>query len=127
MALDRLPTAMGLWLLFMAVVFVRMNAKELSWIVLLTILGGLGASTYSGYMFVRTGGAIGRASLAEGSTLSDPNFFATALLLPLSLSFGGVLSRRTWPRRTLFLACTGVIAFGVFLTMSRGALAAVAA
>jgi O-antigen ligase len=125
-ALNRLPTAVGLWLLYMAVVSVRMTAKEFSWIVLLTMLGGLGASTYSGYMFLRTGGAIGRASLTEGSSLSDPNFFAAALLLPLSLSFGGVLSSRTWPRRTLFLTCTGVIAFAVFLTMSRGALAAVA-
>jgi O-antigen ligase len=77
-------------------------------------------------MFVRTGGAIGRVSLAEGSTLSDPNFFAVALLLPLSLSFGGVLSSRTWSRRVLFLVGTGAIALAVFLTMSRGALAAVA-
>jgi len=127
MALHRLPTALGLWLLYMALVSVRITAKEFSWIVLLTILGGLGASIYSGYMFFRTGGAIGRVSLAEGSTLSDPNFFAIALLLPLSLSFGGVLSSPTWRRRTLFLTGTGVIAFAVFLTMSRGALTAVAA
>src|SRR5882724_11892856 len=73
MALHRLPTAVGLWLLYMAVVSVRMTAKEFSWIVLLTILGGLGASIYSCYMFVRTGEAIGRVSLTEGSTLSDPN------------------------------------------------------
>ncbi len=110
----------------MAVVSVRITAKEFSWITLLTILGGSGASIYSVYMFFQTGDAIGRVSLAEGSTLSDPNFFAVALLLPLSLSFGGVLSSRTWSRRVLFLAGTGVIAFAVFLTMSRGALAAVA-
>jgi O-antigen ligase len=127
MALHRLPTALGLWLLYLAVASVRITAKELSWIILLTILGGSGASIYSVYMFFRTDGAIGRFSLAEGSTLSDPNFFAVALLLPLSLSFGGVLSSRTWSRRALFLAGTSVIAFAVFLTMSRGALAAVAA
>jgi O-antigen ligase len=126
-ALHRLPTALGLWLLYMAIVSVRMTAREFSWVVLLTMLGGLGASGYSSYMFLRTGGAIGRVSLAEGSTLSDPNFFAIALLLPLSLSFGGVLSSRTMPLRTLLLTVTGLIAFAVFLTMSRGALAAVAA
>jgi O-antigen ligase len=82
---------------------------------------------YSAYMFFGTGRAIGRVSLAEGSTLSDPNFFAVTLLLPLSLSFGGVLSSRTWLRRGFFLAGTGVIALAVFLTMSRGALAAAAA
>ncbi|MCU1247624.1 MAG: glycosyltransferase [Edaphobacter sp.] len=125
-ALHRLPTALGLWLLYMVVVSVRITAKEFSWIVLLAIVGGLGASMYSGYMFLRTGEAIGRVSLTEGSTLSDPNFFAVTLLLPLSLSVGGVLSSRTWSRRTLFLTGTGVISFAVFLTMSRGALAAVA-
>jgi len=126
-ALHRLPTALGLWLLYMAMVSVRLTAKEFSCITLLTILGGLGASMYSAYMFFGTGRAIGRVSLAEGSTLSDPNFFAVTLLLPLSLSFGGVLSSRTWLRRGLFLAGTGVIALAVFLTMSRGALAAAAA
>ena len=125
-ALKRLPTALGLWLLYMVLVSVRITAKEFSWIVLLTIAGGLGAAIYSGFMFLQTGGAIGRVSLSEGSTLSDPNFFAVTLMLPLSLSVGGVLSSRTWWRRTLFLTCTGVIAFGVFLTMSRGALVALA-
>ena len=126
-ALHRLPTALGLWLLYMAIVSVRLTAKEFSCITLLTILGGLGASMYSAYMFFGTGRAIGRVSLAEGSTLSDPNFFAVTLLLPLSLSFGGVLSSRTWLRRGFFLAGTGVIALALFLTMSRGALAAAAA
>jgi hypothetical protein len=126
-ALQRLPTALGLWLLYMAIVSVRLTAKEFSCITLLTILGGLGASMYSAYMFFGTGRAIGRVSLAEGSTLSDPNFYAVTLLLPLSLSFGGVLSSRTWLRRGLFMAGTGVIALAVFLTMSRGALAAAAA
>ena len=125
MALRRLPTSLGLWLLYMAVVSVRITGKEFSWVTRLTILGGLGASLYSGYILVRTGGTIGRVSLAEGSSLSDPNFFALALLLPLSLCFGGVLSSCTWPRRASFLAGTSVIALAVFLTMSRGALAAV--
>jgi O-antigen ligase len=125
-ALHRLPTALGLWLLYMAIVSVRLTAKEFSCITLLAILGGLGDSFCSAYMFFGTGRAIGRVSLAEGSTLSDPNFYAVTLLLPLSLSFGGVLSSRTWLRRGLFMAGTGVIALAVFLTMSRGALAAVA-
>jgi len=125
LALRRLPTALGLWLLYMAIVSVRITGKEFSWVSRLTILGGLGASIYSSYIFVRTGGTIGRVSLAEGSDLSDPNFFALALLLPLSLCFGGVLSSHTWPRRASFLAGTGIIALAVFLTMSRGALAAV--
>ena len=123
-ALGRLPMALGLWLLYMAVVSVRITAKEFSCIVLLTLVGGLGASIYFAYVFFRMGDAIGRVFLTT-ETLSDPDFFAATLLLPLSLSFGGVLSSRTWPRRVLFLAVTGVIALAVFLTMSRGALVAV--
>jgi O-antigen ligase len=127
MALQRLPTAVGLWLLYMALVSVRITAKEFSSITCLTILGGCSASAYSAYMFFRTGGAIGRASLTEGSGLTDPNFFSVTLLLPLCLAWGNVLSSRTWPRRLLSLAVTGVIALAIFLTMSRGALAAMAA
>jgi O-antigen ligase len=127
MALQRLPTAVGLWLLYMAVVSVRITAKEFSSITFLTILGGCSASAYSAYMFFRTGGAIGRASLAEGSGLTDPNFFSVTLLLPLCLAWGNVLSSRTWTRRILSLAVTGVIALAIFLTMSRGALAAMVA
>jgi Lipid A core - O-antigen ligase and related enzymes len=125
-AVRRLPTALGLWLLYMVIVSVRLTAKEFSSITMLSVLGGLGASIYSAYMFFGTGRAIGRVSLAEGSSSSDPNFFAVTLLLPLSLCFGGVLSSHAWLRRGLFMAGTGVIALAVFLTMSRGALAAVA-
>jgi len=125
MALHRLPMALGLWLLYMAVVSVRITAKEFSCIVLLTILGGLGASIYFAYTFFRMGDTIGQVFLTT-ETLSDPDFFAATLLLPLSLSVGGVLSSRTWLHRALFLAATGVIALAVFLTMSRGALAALA-
>jgi O-Antigen ligase len=107
-------------------VSVRVTVEEFSWITLLTILGGCGASLYSAYTFFRTGSAIGRASLAEGSTLSDPNFFAATLLLPLSLACGAAFSGPGWRRRALFLAGASVIGFAVLLTMSRGALVAVA-
>src|SRR5204863_49962 len=59
----------------------------------------------------------------ESMTTLDNGTGPTPTLL---MSVGGVLSSRTWSRRTLFLTGTGVIAFAVFLTMSRGALAAVA-
>jgi hypothetical protein len=126
LAVRRLPTSLGLWLLYLVMVSVRVTAREFSWITLLTILGGFGASLYSAYTFFTTGNAVGRASLEEGSTLSDPNFFAATLLLPLSLACGQVFSGRGWWRRPLFLAATGVIGLAVFLTMSRGALAAMA-
>jgi O-antigen ligase len=126
-AIHRIPTALGLWLLYIVLASVQISPREISWITLLTILGGCGASIYSAYMFTHAGGATDRISIAEGSTQSDPNFFALTLLLPLSLACGESLSSRTLLRRVFFLAATGVIALAVFLTMSRGALAAVGA
>ena len=127
MALHRIPTALGLWLLYMVIVSVRISPRELSWITGVTILGGCGASLYSAYLFTQSGGAIGRVSLTEGSTQSDPNFFALTLLLPFSLACGEALSSRAVLRRVLFIAATGAISLGVFLTMSRGVLAAAGA
>jgi O-antigen ligase len=124
MALHRIPTAVGLWLLYLVITSVRISTRELSWITLVTILGGCGASGYSAYLFHQSGGAMGRVSLTEGSTQSDPNFFALTLLLPLSLACGEALASHAWLRKVLFLAATCVIALGVFLTMSRGMLAA---
>jgi O-antigen ligase len=45
----------------------------------------------------------------------------------LCLAWSNVLSSRTWTRRIPSLAVTGVIALAIFLTMSRGALAAMVA
>lgn len=127
MALHRIPTAVGLWLLYLVIASVRISTRELSWITLLTILGGCGASVYSAYLFHQSGGAIGRVSPTEGSTQSDPNFFALTLLLPLSLACGEALATHALLRRCLFVAASSMIVFAVFLTMSRGALAAVGA
>jgi O-antigen ligase len=125
-AWHRMPTAVGLWLLYLGVVSVQVTTKELSRITLLTILGGCSAALFSSYMFVSSGGALGRASIPEGSTLADPDFFAATLLLPFSLAFGEVLSNRGWTRRVLYLAAMGVMALAVFLSMSRGMLVAIA-
>jgi O-antigen ligase len=125
-ALRRLPTAVGLGLLYLAVVSVRVTVKELSRITLLAILGGCTAAMYSTYMFVETGSASGRASLIEGSFQADPNFFAATLLLPFALAFAEVFASRSWWRRTFFLAAVGEIALAILLSMSRGLMAATA-
>ncbi|HEV2174625.1 MAG TPA: O-antigen ligase family protein, partial [Nitrospira sp.] len=92
---------------------------------LLTVIGGFCAALFSIYTFFRTGDAIGRGSIGQGTSEADPNFFAATLLLPLALASAEVFAGRGWLRRTVFLAGTGVIGTAVLLTMSRGALAAV--
>jgi O-antigen ligase len=125
-AFGRLPTAIGLWLLYLAVVSVRITDKELSRVTLLTILGGCSAAMFAIYLFHASGSAIGRASLADGSAQADPNFFAATLLLPLSLALGEVFANRSWWRRAFNLASIGAMAAAIFLSMSRGMLAAAA-
>ncbi len=125
-ALHRLPTAVGLWLLYLAVVSVRVTEKELSRIVFLTVLGGSSAAIFAIHLFFSSGSVDGRASMAEGSTQADPNFFAATLLLPFSLALGEVLASRTLWRRVFYLAAMGGIALAILLSMSRGIMAAAA-
>lgn len=121
-ALLRLPTAVGLCLLYLGIVSVRITDKELSRIVTLCMLGGSVASLYAIELFLASGSSLGRASLVDGSTQADPNVFAATLLLPLSLAFGEVLATRLWLRRLIFLVGVGAMTIAIFLTMSRGAL-----
>lgn len=126
-AFQRVSTAVGLCLLYLAFVLVRLTPSEVSWLSLTTMLGGCSASLYSEYMFVRTGGAIARASMTEGGGQADPNFFAFTLLLPLALACGEVLAGGSLFRRLWFITVAVLICVAVLLTMSRGALAAAAA
>lgn len=125
LAFRRLPTSIALWLLYLALVSLKVRVREFSWITLLTVIGGFCAALFSIYTFFRTGDAIGRGSIGQGTSEADPNFFAATLLLPLALASAEVFAGRGWLRRTVFLAGTGVIGTAVLLTMSRGALAAV--
>jgi O-Antigen ligase len=122
LAIRRLPTALGLWLVYFAIVSVRVTQQELSRIRLMIILGAACAAAYANAAFLLGEGVVGRVSIGGGVDEADPNFFAATLLLPLSLAFGDVLSSRTWSLRGLYLALTGMIVLTVFLTMSRGAL-----
>ncbi len=57
-----------------------------------------------------------------GNHGSDPNYFATMLLLPLSLAIGCFLVSRGWLKRGLLLVVISVISYSIFVTMSRGSL-----
>ncbi|MDE2321486.1 MAG: O-antigen ligase family protein [candidate division NC10 bacterium] len=125
---DRLPTAVSLLLLYLVAVSARVSEKELFSIGTLVVLGGMVAAAYACYMYsegVLYLGATGRASLIEGERDTDPNQFATSLLLPLSLVIGRFLEARRWSERLFPLYAMLVIAAGIFLTMSRGSLLAV--
>jgi putative inorganic carbon (HCO3(-)) transporter len=125
----RVPTALALLTLYLAATFVRITAGELSTISWLTILGGCAAASLAVYQFYS--GVFyedsTRGSIILGGRQGDPNFFAAALLLPVSLAFGRLISCRDWPRRLILSGTVLVIGLGVFVTMSRGAFVALAA
>jgi O-antigen ligase len=118
-ALLRLRTALPLLGLYLVIVCVRFTKRELSRIVWATIAGGCAASAYAAYLFAH--GGLERATLSAGNNDADPNFFAASLLVPLALAFGEFLGRRNKSRKILAVGCAGLVALGIFLSMSRGA------
>lgn len=125
--LKTLPTILGLAMLYFAAVSIRITKKELFWVTMLAIVGGVLASFisvsnfYHGVTFSRAA----RSTITQDGRESDPNFFAAGLLLPLSLAVGAAISEGNIFRRLLMGAAAGVVALGVLLTMSRGALVAI--
>jgi|SRR5579859_3585090 len=126
-ALERLPTMFSLYLFYLVVISFRLTEKEFSGIVKLTILGGCVAAAFSSCEFYSGTRFLGqRSSLIIGTQTTDPNIFAASLLLPFSLAVGEFLAASTLARKFIMLFSSGVITLAIFLTMSRGALVAIA-
>ncbi len=121
----RLPAAVSLVVLYLVAVTTVVSKRELAWIGGLVETGGTLAALVSLYQFSRGINVAGRASIVFGQASTNSNELAASLILPLSLAVGGVISNRGVRRMfsataaSLMLACT-------LLTMSRGALAALA-
>jgi O-antigen ligase len=126
-ATGRLPTAISLLVVYLVVLSTNISRKELQTVSLFLIGGGCAASLYTIYQFLGGSGYHGsnRGSLMTENAATDPNYFAASLLLPLSLAIYGFLIPRSWLVRVRWLAVTGIIAFGILVTMSRGSLVAV--
>jgi len=126
-AIGRLPTMFSLYLFYVIVTCFRVTEKEFSGVVWLTIVGGCAAALFSCYEFYNGISYHGlRGSLIIGNRQTDPNIFAASLLLPFSLAVGEFLGSSTLLRRAFMLLTSGVIALSIFITMSRGALFALA-
>ena len=120
-----LQTSVALFLLYLVAVSFRVSEKELSHIGTFAIVGGMVAAAYTDYIYsqgVSLYGVTGRASLISGERETDPNQFATSLLLPLGLVLGRFLTARGWLEKLLLLCATLVMGICLYLTMSRGSL-----
>ena len=90
--LQRLPSAVCLFLFYLVAVSFRIHPRELRIVVLLAIAGGVLAAGYTLREFAQGTGWFSRASLIVNGQKANPNELADTLLLPLSLALGGFLS-----------------------------------
>ena len=123
-AMQRLPTVLTSFALYVAVVSFRISRRELHWIFVLTVIGGLVAALISMRQFAENVTLSGRATLTFGPRQANPNDFAASLLLPVALSLAGFSTFSERWKKAVMLAAGLLLGAGVLLTMSRGALIA---
>ena len=125
-ALERLPTAISLWLLYLVATAFRINEREMRVVLVATVIGGCVAAVmsahefYSGTFYLQST----RSSLMFGNRDTDPNQFGASLLLPLSLAIGAVVQGRNRMVRVYAAVAITMLSLALLLSMSRGALVA---
>ena len=133
-ALNSLPTALSLLIMYFVATSLRITKRELCGILFCTTLGGLVAAlyaTYSRYQGISYHSILGmvtmRSSLIIGNRETDPNGFANNLLLPFSVAFGMFLTVRRGLAKIALLVVMATMVLSIFLTMSRGGLVSLVA
>jgi O-antigen ligase len=126
--IERLPTILSLFVFYLIVTSCHFSAKELSQITRLAILGGciaavIAINEFQSGIFYHDLNM--RGSIVFGDRQTDPNVFAASLLLPLSLVMGEFLGSAKLRVKLLLSFCALLIAVGIFVTTSRGALVAI--
>ncbi len=120
----RIPTALGLFLLYFVVAAYKIKKEEYGITSKLIVFGGVAASLYEIVSYFFMGMSFGnttRASISYGESGADPNHFGFSLLIPFSMSIGGVLSAKNRNWKILNWICLLTISFAILITASRGA------
>ena len=118
-----LRRALSLFILYFAAVCFKPTRKELYWVCVLTVLGGVAAAA-AGYLFGLDEGAQGRGRIVVGDRESNPNALGRTLLFPIALAIAGFVASRGTVRKAAAAVCVGAIGVGLFISMSRGAVVA---
>jgi O-antigen ligase len=123
---QRVPTVLSVFLLYLVSVSIKPSRKEFIAVCALTVIGGMSAAGV-GYFFQDPATeAATRGTLVVGQQAANPNTLAAALILPLALAIGGYLSVRGASLKAATLVAVGVIGVGIYMTVSRKALFAMA-
>jgi O-antigen ligase len=127
LTLGSLRTLLSVYLLYLIAVSIKPARKELYFVCLLAVAGGMVAAS-AGYFFgveESARGAVSRGTLVVGEQAANPNSLGAVLILPLALAAGGFVALRSPFQKLLAAGALGVIGAGVYITMSRGALLAI--
>jgi len=129
----RVPTAISLFVLYVASVSFKPTRRELHSVCMLAVIGGAIAAVFA-YMYgfddsVARGAATAaaRGKLVVGDQASNPNGLAEALMMPLTLAIGAFLGSRGILQRATAMAFLLMIGLGVYISMSRSGIVALAA
>jgi O-antigen ligase len=128
LVLQRLPTALSLVAFYVIAVSFRPSRKELYWVCVLVVAGGMVAAATGSLHGLESAAtrASARAGLHLGERSANPNTLGAALILPLALVAGGCVGWRNPMLKCLAVGALGIIGMGVYVTKSRGALLAIA-
>jgi O-antigen ligase len=125
--LGRLTTTLSLFFLYLVAVSFRPSRKELHWVCVLTVVGGVLAAS-GAYLFglnEEETGKRARGTIAIGDQRAEnPNTLGRVLVLPLSLAIAGFIGLRRSLQRMIAVGCVGLIGVGIYISMSRAALLA---
>lgn len=122
---ERLPSFLSLIVLYLVAVSFRPSRRELYWVCVLAVIGGVLAAGAT-YLFGAADAAQyeGRARLVIGDAESNPNALGEVLTLPLALAVAGFVGLRGRLGKALAMVSALIIGAGMLVTVSRGALAA---
>lgn len=127
---SRLPTAVGLFLLYFTIAIIKIEKKDFETIELLILMGGLFAAIYSIRSFLNGQFYLGDTSRATmligGGREADPNKFAFSLILPIAIAIQKAVEEENWLKKLFLWVALALMVFCIIVTGSRGASVGVA-
>ncbi len=113
-----------LFALYALLSFLPVDRKTLGIVILTVIVGGILAGAYGAYLFHKgVDVSVDSRLIVQTQNASiDPNHFAAALLLPLSLALVAFVEARRFLTRTFAIGALAFIGLGLLVAGSRGGL-----
>lgn len=132
LVLSRLPTILGLLLVYLVVALYEFDKKEYETIKWIIFISGITAALLTIYTYLQgsyyeksSGSAAMRASVMIFGRGTNPNNIAFNFLFPISIGFSFMLKQNKKLVKGIFLIILGLIIFALLTTGSRSGMLAV--